>query len=259
MDAYTIALEGFLVLGERSRNVTDKKFIQATIEKVFGVKMNIEELYETYFEKNLKTIFDNVPAELNLPKIIPSKQLKRLAVLVEKCLKNREPVLLVGETGCGKTTLCQVFASQVTHQSLMQINCHQNTETSDFIGCMRTRKNLRTTQDKLLEVLDANAHRIENPEAQEAFTKTKMIKKKTKAILDCLDVTEDADIIAEIKALKEDLNCVFEWHDGILVEALEQGGLLLIDEISLANDSVLERLNSVFEQDRVLMVTEKSS
>lgn len=66
-------------------------------------------------------------------------------------------------------------------------------------------------------------------------------------------------MIKEIKSLAEDLNCVFEWHDGILVEAMEQGGLLLIDEISLANDSVLERLNSVFEQDRVLMVTEKSS
>jgi midasin len=52
---------------------------------------------------------------------------------------------------------------------------------------------------------------------------------------------------------------VFEWHDGILVEAMQNGGLLLIDEISLANDSVLERLNSVFEQDRVLILSEKSS
>ena len=40
---------------------------------------------------------------------------------------------------------------------------------------------------------------------------------------------------------------------------MQNGGLLLIDEISLANDSVLERLNSVFEQDRTLVVTEKSS
>ena len=40
---------------------------------------------------------------------------------------------------------------------------------------------------------------------------------------------------------------------------MQSGGLLLIDEISLANDSVLERLNSVFEQDRTLVVTEKSS
>jgi len=40
---------------------------------------------------------------------------------------------------------------------------------------------------------------------------------------------------------------------------MQQGGLLLIDEISLANDSVLERLNSVFEYDRTLVISEKSS
>ena len=52
---------------------------------------------------------------------------------------------------------------------------------------------------------------------------------------------------------------MFEWTDGILVNAMQQGGLLLIDEISLANDSVLERLNSVFEHDRTLVISEKSS
>ena len=106
------------------------------------MKLDPDCYYETYFNEKLQHIFDNVPKELNLSKIIASKQLKRLAVLVEKCLLNKEPVLLVGETGCGKTTLCQVFASEITKQALMQINCHQNTETSDFIGCMRTRKNL---------------------------------------------------------------------------------------------------------------------
>jgi len=63
----------------------------------------------------------------------------------------------------------------------------------------------------------------------------------------------------EIEQLLDDLSCVFEWTDGILVEAMQKGGLLLIDEISLANDSVLERLNSVFEHDRTLVVSEKSS
>ena len=39
MDPEAIATEGFFVLGERSRNVQDKKFIQETIEKVFNVKL----------------------------------------------------------------------------------------------------------------------------------------------------------------------------------------------------------------------------
>ena len=66
-------------------------------------------------------------------------------------------------------------------------------------------------------------------------------------------------LVKELKKLIRDLNCVFEWHDGILVESMQQGGLLLIDEISLANDSVLERLNSIFEPERTLILSEKSS
>jgi midasin (ATPase involved in ribosome maturation) len=38
---------------------------------------------------------------------------------------------------------------------------------------------------------------------------------------------------------------LFEWVDGPLVEAMHKGDLFLADEISLADDSVLERLNSL--------------
>ena len=38
---------------------------------------------------------------------------------------------------------------------------------------------------------------------------------------------------------------------------MKNGELLLIDEISLVLDSVLERMNSVFEADRVLVLSEK--
>jgi len=50
---------------------------------------------------------------------------------------------------------------------------------------------------------------------------------------------------------------LFEWQDGPLVEAMKEGGLLLIDEIALAEDSVLERLNSVLESERTLLLPEK--
>lgn len=36
---------------------------------------------------------------------------------------------------------------------------------------------------------------------------------------------------------------LFQWHDGPLVLAMKEGGVFLMDEISLADDSVLERLN----------------
>lgn len=38
---------------------------------------------------------------------------------------------------------------------------------------------------------------------------------------------------------------------------MEKGGIFLADEISLADDSVLERLNSVLEPERTLLIAEK--
>ena len=52
---------------------------------------------------------------------------------------------------------------------------------------------------------------------------------------------------------------LFEWLDGPLVRAMQEGGMLLVDEISLTDDSVLERLNSVLEPERRLLLAEKGS
>lgn len=57
----------------------------------------------------------------------------RLFFLVERCYRVKEPVLLVGETGAGKTTVCQLL-SIIMGSQLHILNCHQYTETSDFLG-----------------------------------------------------------------------------------------------------------------------------
>lgn len=53
-------------------------------------------------------------------------------------------------------------------------------------------------------------------------------------------------------------SALFEWNDGVVVQAMKGGGCLLVDEISLAEDAVLERLNSLLEPSRTLVVSEKS-
>ena len=50
---------------------------------------------------------------------------------------------------------------------------------------------------------------------------------------------------------------LFTWSDGVLVNAMKNGTCFLVDEISLADDAVLERLNSVLEPERQLLVAEK--
>ena len=50
--------------------------------------------------------------------------MRRLLRLVGECVANKEPVLLVGETGCGKTTVCQLQAL-MKGQELHVCNLHQ--------------------------------------------------------------------------------------------------------------------------------------
>lgn len=64
-------------------------------------------------------------------------------------------------------------------------------------------------------------------------------------------------IVAEIEELGKRHNSLFEWSDGPLVKAMKSGQMLLLDEMSLAEDAVLERLNSVLEPSRQLVLAEK--
>jgi midasin len=53
------------------------------------------------------------------------------------------------------------------------------------------------------------------------------------------------------------LTTFFSRYDGPLVDAMKRGQMMLLDEIALAEDAVLERLNSVLESGRTLLLAEK--
>lgn len=56
---------------------------------------------------------------------------------------------------------------------------------------------------------------------------------------------------------EREYEALFTWSDGPLVTAMKRGEVFVIDEISLAEDAVLERLNSVLEPARTLTLAEK--
>lgn len=76
--------------------------------------------------------------------------------------------------------------------------------------------------------------------------------------------SEAADFLGSMRPIRDTTPStttnerLFEWADGPLVLACRRGDDFLIDEISLADDSVLERLNSLLEDDRSLMVAENT-
>lgn len=79
-------------------------------------------------------------------------------------------------------------------------------------------------------------------------------------IVNCHQSTETSDLLGSLRPCRAaSSDALFEWIDGPLVRAMREGAFLLLDEISLAEDSVLERLNSVLEPGRTLTLAERSS
>ena len=186
-----------------------------------------------------------------------TRSMRRLYVLVRQALKNREPVLLVGETGSGKTKLCQVIA-HIMKRNLYAVNAHQNMETNDLIGAQRPLRN----RDMAVEQLATNLIRILKSCAAYHPDFGRDIQSLATAydellLIDTIQLSEK-DLL-EIRKLRSQVNALFEWSDGSLVTAMKTGSHFLLDEISLADDSVLERLNSVLEPCRALYLAEKGS
>lgn len=87
---------------------------------------------------------------------------------------------------------------------------------------------------------------------------------KNLRILNCHMHTESADFIGGLRPCRESKEAtsdsstkLFEWSDGPLIYSMLEGSYFLADEISLASDSVLERLNCVLEPERTILLAEK--
>ncbi|RNF26020.1 MDN1, midasin-like protein [Trypanosoma conorhini] len=194
-----MAEHGFLLLAERCRKAEERQIVKDIIESVTKTELNEEAIYSPQHWPYVAACYGLMEnGAIDEFGIVWTESMRRLFTVVGICLHYKEPVLLVGETGSSKTTVCQIWAA-LLNRPLSIINCHQHSEAADFLGSLRP-----------------------VPPNQRS------------------------------KAL-------FEWRNGPLVECMLQGNIFLLDEISLAEDSVLERLNSVLEPTRVVTLAEKST
>lgn len=244
-----IAAHGFMLLAERVRNDAERDAVKEVIEKVFKVKIDTQKLYSAQDAPELRSFV----AQQNGQGVVWTHAMRRLYVLVSRALKNNEPVLLVGETGCGKTTVCQLLA-EALKKELHIVNAHQNTETGDLIGSQRPVRN----RGAILDTLDKD---LTFALTQAGLSVPLSVEEKYQ--LYETEAANSANVDNELKA-KIATNvtrskALFEWSDGALVEAMRDGQYFLLDEISLADDSVLERLNSVLEPQRTLLLAEKGT
>ena len=221
--AWSIAVQaGWSLLGERLRTEEERYALRDLFREHFPMALPPSTGGDD--DKNSHWIFPNYGRWPGVPTLgstfhgmVWTEHFQRVGALSLAALKNKEPLLLVGETGTGKTSIAQWLAES-QGISLHTIACHQYTDVSDFLGMQRP---CALSSDTFDEHDDdggggGKRHRGDMPSPS-----------------------------------------VWKWVDGPLITAMREGHVLLIDEISLAEDTVLERLNSVLENDnRILTVVE---
>ena len=195
--------DGYLLLAGKLRHPEEIRIVAQVLEKHFHRIINEETLFNIDLPNPINDLIHHSTAILQgcvpgMSHIYPTKSFRRMLIHISRAVHFDEPILLVGPTGSGKTTACQLI-SKLHQKKLQYINCHMHTETADFIGSLRP---------------------IRNTDALQAGR-------------------------------------LFEWMDGPLVQAVRNGEYMLLDEISLADDAVLERLNSLLEPERNLVIAEK--
>ncbi|KAK5359025.1 AAA ATPase midasin [Exophiala xenobiotica] len=244
-DRQQLANHGFMLLAERVREPAERAVVKKTIEETMKVVIDESVLY------GLPSIPHSVQQSNG---VVWTLAMRRLFVLVSQALKHNEPVLLIGETGCGKTQICQVIAAAFD-RPLDIYNAHTNTETGDLIGSQRPVRNRSELELRIRENWQQLLEPQRNGLSIEELDIDQLIQR-----FSAMDVSVfDPEAVARTRASIGAYQALFAWGDGSLVRAMKTGNHFLLDEISLADDSVLERLNSVLEPSRTILLAEKGS
>ena len=250
-DREQLAINGFMLLTERVRDADERLVVKQVIEDIMKVTIDERQVYNVSKVPKPRSCATGIEVS-----IVWTESMLRLYTLVTAALKHNEPVLLVGETGSGKTTICQLVAAHMG-KHLHAVNAHQNMETSDLIGSQRPVRNRASTESHLAQRL---AELLKLPLSDESTSRDLPT---LLAAYDSLRPHEVVNLSPEtllsIKAERLKLVALFEWNDGSLIQAMKAGQHFLLDEISLADDSVLERMNSVLEPGRTLLLAENGT
>ena len=364
-----VAAEGYMILAEKLRSQEEKDAVQDILNRVCKVQLDVTGLYRADHDHSVDNRLSLAPrsypslaivqlqlrsGELEvegMQNVAVTHSMCRMWELINRGLQQSEPILLIGETGCGKTSICQLY-SACRHQHVRILNCHQSTETADLIGGLRPVRGRESIRRAVVEdiglliaellnyspdvktLIGVATHGSSDVEPLSSLSGDRYDHVKvfhetwqvgTAATADDDDDDDDdgssaslfsevqlkacidsiAEIISKIdsrdaalrvdskrhRATAEDqttmtmtmtmttsrdekaaamsllleraqsnwqrCRSLFEWQDGPLVTAMKLGDIFVMDEINLAEDSVIERLNSVLESGRTITLAEK--
>jgi midasin len=211
------------------------------------------------------------------------KHLERISVAVAM----NEPVLLVGETGTGKTTIVQRLASQLGRK-LTVMNMSQQSDSTDLLGGFKPIDGLMLAaplRERFEVLFSATFSVTQNGPFLESIKKTFKKKKWDQLVVGLRNACGMAKKVAQLQKKEQggeenpkkirkmvdpsifiqwesfevaveqfkaqirqiQTNFLFSFVEGTLIQAIKNGEWILLDEINLATAESLECLSSLLQ------------
>ena len=200
-----------------------------------------------------------------------------------RCLKNNWPIILVGTSNSGKTDIIQSLGS-ILGKKVDVFSMNSDIDSTDILGGYEqvdfTRKMshiVNNLKDVLKCLVASKVVKMDSDQTtQLALGLLNYISEKTVTTTNFSDLSERLnlllshipddqellDVVSRMEALIEEMkkqkSIKFEWCDGLLVRAVEEGHWLVLDNANLCSPSVLDRLNSLLEVGGSLLINECS-
>lgn len=206
----------------------------------------------------------------------------RLMESIAVCIRQAEPVLLVGETGVGKTRILQHMANLAGRRLVVQ-NLSLQTDSTDLLGGykpLELKQVARHVYQAFIDIFTSTFSRRQNADFL-SYCATAFEQKQWKKLslcfrraaqrgLDKMKTEDESSTDAAWIAFKEtadrfeqqrlacDSGLAFIFSEGALVDAIRKGYWVLLDEINLASLETLQRLYGLLDDSQSsLTLTER--
>jgi midasin len=220
-------------------------------------------------ELNTSVLFIKKKLHKKADRFVYTRSALSLLEKLARCIECNEPVLLCGETGVGKTTALQHLA-RILGKNIHVINLNHQTETSDLLGSFKPidiKIQMKLVKEKFLNTfvkcfsIDENQKFLNH--IQNCFISSNW-KYLVKLMLHAANTSyakftsepaklrEWKELRSLLSKLEENLDTLldkfaFQFFEGKLANAIQNGEWVILDEINLASSETLQFLSVLLE------------